>query len=157
MSKLRTLLVIAGLLALSSGTVSAQAMKVTCKDGTKSAGGQGACSSHGGVSEALKVVCVDGTKSAGGQGACSSHGGIAAKAAVKADAKNAKTALKADAKTANMALKADAKAAKATQKSADQDAKGATARCKDDTYSHAKTPQGMCSAHGGVAKLLTGR
>lgn len=157
MSKLRVLLVIAGFLTLSSGTVSAQAMKVTCKDGTKSAGGQGSCSSHGGVLEALKVTCADGSKSAGGQGACSSHGGIATKAEVKADAKVAKTAQKADAKTANMALKGDAKAAKATQKSVDQDAKGATARCKDGTYSHAKAAQGMCSGHGGVAKLLTGK
>jgi hypothetical protein len=64
-------------------------------------------------------------------------------------------ALKADAKTANMALKTDAKAAKATSKSADQDAKGATASCKDGTYSHARSQQGMCSGHGGVAKLLT--
>jgi hypothetical protein len=47
MSILRMLLVAGGLLALSGGSLSAQAMKVTCKDGTKSAGGQGACSSHG--------------------------------------------------------------------------------------------------------------
>jgi hypothetical protein len=159
MSKLRVLLMIAGLLLLSSGTISAQAVKVTCKDGTKSAGGQGACSSHGGVSGALKVTCTDGTMSAGGQGACSSHGGIATKAAAKADAKmakaDAKMALKADAKSADMALKADSKAAKVATKSADQDAKGATAMCKDNTYSHAKSAQGMCSGHGGVAKLLT--
>jgi len=51
MSMFRMLLLAGGLLALSSGSLSAQAMKVTCKDGTKSAGGQGACSSHGGIAD----------------------------------------------------------------------------------------------------------
>ena len=148
MSKVRALLVVAGLLALSSSTLSAQAMKVTCKDGTKSAGGQGACSSHGGVAAALSVTCVDGTKSAGGQGACSSHGGI--KATMKADAKVAKTAAKANVKMAKTEAKTEAKAE-------ERDAKGATALCKDNTYSHAKSTQGMCSAHGGVAKVLKGK
>jgi hypothetical protein len=31
---------------------------------------------------------------------------------------------------------------------------GATAQCRDGTYSHAKTHQGACSHHGGVAKWL---
>ena len=31
---------------------------------------------------------------------------------------------------------------------------GATAMCKDNTYSMAKTAQGRCSGHGGVAKTL---
>ena len=146
MSMFRMLLVAGGVLALSSGSLSAQAMKVTCKDGTKSAGGQGACSSHGGIGDARSVSCKDGTKSAGGQGACSSHGGVASKMALKADAKMAK----ADAKMA----KADAKAA---DKAEDHDAKGATALCNDKTYSHAKSAQGMCSGHGGVAKTLTGK
>lgn len=159
MSMFRMLLVAGGLLALSSGSLSAQAMTVTCKDGTKSAGGQGACSSHGGIADALSVACKDGTKSAGGQGACSSHGGIASKTDVKADAKMAKTDAKAAAKDARSdaksALKADAKAA--GDKAEDHDAKGATAICKDKTYSHAKSAQGMCSGHGGVAKTLSGK
>lgn len=33
-------------------------------------------------------------------------------------------------------------------------AAGATAQCKDGTYSHSKTHQGACSHHGGVAKWL---
>ena len=157
MSMLRMLLVAGGLLALSSGSLSAQAMKVTCKDGTKSAGGQGACSSHGGIADALSVSCKDGTKSAGGQGACSSHGGIATKTALKADAKIAATDAKAATKDAKTALKADAKMAKAAGKAEEHDAKGATAICKDKTYSHAKSAQGMCSGHGGVAKMLSGK
>ena len=157
MSMLRMLLVAGGLLALSSGSLSAQAMKVTCKDGTKSAGGQGACSSHGGIADALSVTCKDGTKSAGGQGACSSHGGIATKAALKSDAKIAATDAKAATKDAKTALKADAKMAKAADKAEEHEAKGATAICKDKTYSHARSAQGMCSGHGGVAKMLSGK
>jgi Protein of unknown function (DUF3761). len=157
MSMLRMLLVAGGLLALSSGSLSAQAMKVTCKDGTKSAGGQGACSSHGGIADALSVTCKDGTKSAGGQGACSSHGGIATKTALKADAKIAATDAKAATKDAKTALKADAKMAKAADKAEEHEAKGATAICKDKTYSHARSAQGMCSGHGGVAKMLSGK
>ena len=157
MSMFRMLLVAGGLLALSSGSLSAQAMKVTCKDGTKSAGGQGACSSHGGIADALSVTCKDGTKSAGGQGACSSHGGIATKAALKSDAKIAATDAKAATKDAKTALKADAKMAKAADKAEEHEAKGATAICKDKTYSHAKSAQGMCSGHGGVSKMLGGK
>jgi hypothetical protein len=31
---------------------------------------------------------------------------------------------------------------------------GATAMCKDNTYSMAKTAQGRCSGHGGVARTM---
>lgn len=34
---------------------------------------------------------------------------------------------------------------------------GATAKCKDGTYSTAKSTQGRCSAHGGVASLVTSK
>jgi hypothetical protein len=35
------------------------------------------------------------------------------------------------------------------------DPTGATAKCKDGTYSHAKSHSGACSKHGGVADWLT--
>lgn len=72
---------------------------VSCKDGTQSRGGAGACSRHGGVADAAPngpsgpassapaqegagetagVMCKDGTRSAkSGPGACSDHGGLA--------------------------------------------------------------------------------
>jgi hypothetical protein len=35
--------------------------------------------------------------------------------------------------------------------------KGATAKCKDGTYSTSTSKQGMCSSHGGVAQLIAAR
>jgi hypothetical protein len=120
----------------------------------------------------MKVTCKDGTLSKGGQGACSSHGGIATKSTVKSESKAAASTAKADANVMKSAAKADAKMAKSEAKSAakdmkadtktaakdakaeEKDAKGATAQCKDNTYSHAKNRQGMCSGHGGVAKMM---
>ena len=77
------------------------------------------------------VTCADGTKStATGKGACSSHGGVAKQAAAAA-----KVAEKKETRTA----------AKLENR-----ARGAIAKCKDGTYSHAKSLQGACSSHGGV-------
>jgi len=137
------LLAIGAMLVLSASTLSAQAMKVTCKDGSKSAGGQGACSSHGGI-----AVAKTASKTAKADAK-------AMKADVKADVKAAKTEAKTDAK----AMKADAKSMKAAPAAEvdNGDAKGAIAQCKDKTYSHAKSRQGVCSAHGGVAKFLDGK
>ncbi|MEO8560605.1 MAG: DUF3761 domain-containing protein [bacterium] len=136
MITLRSLLALGAMLLLSAGTVSAQAMKVTCKDGSKSAGGQGSCSSHGGI-----AVTKTATKAA------------------KADAKMMKSEVKADVKAAKVVAKTDAKTVKAAAKMEidDKDPKGAVAMCKDKTYSHAKSRQGVCSAHGGVSKFMDGK
>jgi hypothetical protein len=42
----------------------------------------------------------------------------------------------------------------AAPKGSNADATGATARCKDGAYSHAKGHSGACAHHGGVAQWL---
>jgi len=113
------------------------------------------------------AVCKDGTTSLlTASVVCGGHGGIdsvataaakkAAKAA-KADAKAAKAKLSQNsqkaAAAAAVAKKADAKAVKAEEKAA-RDSVGATAQCKDGTYSHAVSGQDACARHGGVARAI---
>lgn len=122
MTTTRSILAIGAMLLLSAGTLSAQVMKVTCKDGTRSVGGQGACSSHGGIAVAKTATKI-----------------------AKADAKALKSEAKADAKATKTAARMELE---------DKNPKGAIAMCKDKTYSHAKSRQGVCSAHGGVARFM---
>jgi hypothetical protein len=144
----------------------AGAQATTCKDGTTSAAaGRGACSGHGGVAPTRKhaavraakadvraaksaaatadaqVKCTDGSTSAGGRGACSAHGGID-----RGATKVTRAAAKADVKAA----KAEVKVAKAD----DRNPAGAIAKCKDGLYSHARSRQGACGHHGGVATWM---
>jgi hypothetical protein len=117
-----------------STTAPASTTMPMCKDGTTSTvAGKGACSHHGGVKKAA----------AGGAMA-------AAPAAATADTAAASGAATAPAAKSTTAMKsAPSMAASAT------DPTGATAKCKDGTYSHAKTHSGACSKHGGVADWLT--
>lgn len=151
-----------------------------------------------------QVTCADGTMSAGGRGACSSHGGInkgateAAKTAVKEEAKAEEKAIKADAKAAKAEAKAStttvtctdgtpsaggrgacsghggiAKSNRAQEKAEKAEAKaqsakakvgngsrednnpaGAIAKCKDGMYSHSAHRTGTCGHHGGVATWM---
>ncbi|MFI4890284.1 MAG: DUF3761 domain-containing protein [Steroidobacterales bacterium] len=79
------------------------------------------------------TTCKDGTTStAKGRGACSGHGGVQKAAAAPA---------KAAAAPAPAAATGAAPA-------------GATAKCKDGTYSMAKHHQGACSKHGGVGEWM---
>jgi len=70
------------------------------------------------------VTCKDGTTSTAGQGACSHHGGVKS--------------------THSTSSSSSTKHNNATNP------KGATAKCKDGTYSHSKNQSGACSKHGGV-------
>src|SRR5690348_18386934 len=103
----RILFTVGGLLLLSAGSLAAQEMKVTCKDGTLSKGGQGACSSHGGI--ATKSTVKSESK--------------ATASTAKADANAMKSAAKADAKMAKSEAKSAAKDMKADAKTAAKDAK----------------------------------
>ena len=98
-------------------------------------------------------TCKDGTTSAAtGRGACSGHGGVqkAAKSAAAAAPASTETASPAAAPASKAAP-----AAKSTATAGNTDPTGATAKCKDGTYSKSKHRKGSCSHHGGVAEFLT--
>jgi len=100
----------------------------TCKDGTTStATGRGACSGHGGVQKAGKAAAAPATTEPASPAAASAP----------ASAPKAAPAAKSAATTGNT------------------DPTGATAKCKDGTYSKSKHHEGSCSHHGGVAEFLT--
>lgn len=78
-------------------------------------------------STAAPTTCKDGTTSTvTGRGACSKHGGVQKGAAAAAPAAAASGAAP----------------------------EGATAKCKDGSYSTAKNHKGACSKHGGVSDWL---
>ena len=65
MNSLRIRIVLASMLVLSATTLSAQAGKVSCKDGTKPKGGHFSCWGHGGiVTGALKSAAKSDAKTA---------------------------------------------------------------------------------------------
>ena len=132
---------------------------VTCHDGTTAKAGRGACSHHGGLAAGTPapetgetpatggtVACKDGTASKPGRGACSHHGGVREAAA---------TPPAAAPQSPRATVPTNAGAPKSgEEKDVAASPTGATARCKDGTYSHARHHQGACSHHGGVAEWM---
>jgi hypothetical protein len=103
-------------------------------------------------------MCKDGTTStATGRGACSGHGGVqkAGKSAAASAPASTESASPAAAPAAPAAAPKAAPAAKSTATTGNTDPTGATAKCKDGTYSKSKHHEGSCSHHGGVAEFLT--
>jgi len=105
----------------------AQTATVTCKDGSSSKAGQGACSHHGGVNK--------GASAAGGAAA------------------NTSTPV-AGAKTASTAAAPTAGSSAMTSTTAGANSGAPSAKCKDGTMSYSKTHSGSCSHHGGVAQFF---
>jgi hypothetical protein len=119
---------------------------VTCADGTTSKPGRGACSRHGGVAqESATVHCQDGTTSKAGPGACSHHGGVAGTETPAARMPDSPRATVPTSAGGPNSPRGDEAASSPT---------GATAKCKDGTYSHAAERRGACSNHGGVAEWM---
>jgi hypothetical protein len=111
-----------------------------CKDGTTStATGRGACSGHGGVQK--------GGKSAAAAAPAATESASPAAAPAPASSAAASKAAPAASKSAP--------AAKSAATAGNTDPTGATAKCKDGTYSKSKHHKGSCSHHGGVAEFLT--
>jgi len=129
------------LLALSLPAWAADsAAATTCKDGTTStATGRGACSGHGGVQKASTSTA-----------AAPAAGAAPAAAAKPAPA----AATPAAAAPAESKASTPSKSAPTTT-AGNADPTGATAKCKDGTYSKSQHRSGTCSSHGGVAEWLT--
>jgi Protein of unknown function (DUF3761) len=92
------------------------------------------------------VTCDDGsTSTAKGRGACSGHGGVKKDAAAPAAAA---------APVAPAAAAAPAAKAAPAATASSSNAQGATAKCKDGSFSHSASHKGACSRHGGVGEWL---
>ncbi len=126
---------------------------VTCADGTTSPhGGKGACSKHGGIKKEAAAAKTE----AAAPAAAAAEAAKPAAAAAPAAATAAPAAPAKPATTTKPAAAATAASASTPEHSVNNDPSGATAKCKDGTYSHSTTHSGTCSKHGGVAEWLDG-
>jgi Protein of unknown function (DUF3761) len=99
------------------------------------------------------TMCKDGTTSAAkGKGACSGHGGV--QKATTAGSPGTTGAMSPSAPAATSPGKSTPPASTSAAPGGTAPA-GATAKCKDETYSTSKSHSGACSKHGGVADWLT--
>jgi hypothetical protein len=123
-----------------------------------------------------QVTCKDGSRSKSGRGACSHHGGVASAQAQQQPQKSAKNNAKVDngdTATTGPAKSGDSggilgtlfgkrggsaqgRGSTATPRSSTREGKSGTptARCKDGTSSYSAHHSGTCSGHGGVAEWL---
>ena len=145
--KMRHLVSLTAPMLMLAWTLASQAADsaapTTCKDGTTStATGRGACSGHGGVQKAVSSTAPAATPP---------PASVAPPAASSPPATVAKPAA-----TTSKSTAASGAAASSTTTSGNTDPTGATAKCKDGTYSKSQHKSGTCSKHGGVAEWLNG-
>jgi len=117
---------------------------VTCGDGTSSKAGRGACARHGGVKPAGAMPAPS---------AAPAMRPAPASASAPARTMPAPAAARTAAVPAAPAPRPTTPTTSATHAS-NTDPTGATALCKDGTYSHAANHRGACARHQGVAKWL---
>lgn len=143
-----SLILIASSLAVQTAGAQAPAAAPTiCKDGsTSTATGRGACSGHGGVQKAAA-----GSSSSSGAATASTPSSSPAASAPPASG----AAMKAAA-PATPAASGTSSSSSSKSTTGNTDPTGATAKCKDGTYSKAKTHSGACSKHGGVDQWMDG-
>jgi hypothetical protein len=129
-------LLVSSFVAQNAGAQAAAPAPTTCKDGsTSTATGRGACSGHGGVQ-----------KSSGGTASSSS---APAATPPPSSVPSSGSASKSAAPTTTAS-------STTASKTANTDPTGATAKCKDGTYSKSQHHSGTCSKHGGVDQWLDG-
>lgn len=166
---LRRILAVLAVAPVFAVTASAQTATTVCKDGTTTATtGRGACTGHGGVDKnaAKKAAAAAKAerkaerkaeqKAASKAPAAPAAAPVAVApkpAAASAVARTRPTPTPAAARAAAPATRPAATTATTTRAS-NTDPTGATAQCKDGTYSHAASHRGACARHQGVAKWL---
>src|ERR1700674_2407763 len=137
------------ILALAVPSFAADPAPTTWKDGTTTTStGKGTCSGHGGVQKATKAKPATAWTAAPASSAAPAPAAstvAAAPAATAAPAAPAATPAKASTATKSAP----------TASAGNTDPTGATAKCKDGTYSKSAHRSGTCSSHGGVAEWLT--
>ena len=111
------------------------------------------------------VTCKDGSTSKGGRGACRGHGGIAKAGETPSAPPPPPRASRtpppvpptgAMPSTTSRATPPAQVATTTHGKAASTDPTGAIARCKDGVYWHSAHHQGACSRHGGVESWMDG-
>ncbi len=131
-----------------------------CKDGSTSAkSGRGACSGHGGVDKGSATSTpanAGGTASGGLKNETPEPTGTAAKSSVAT--KSASVAPTNAGGTAPTPVTAGTSAptGNGSSPAGNTSSTGATAKCKDGTFSKSQHHSGTCSNHGGVAEWLDG-
>jgi hypothetical protein len=125
-------------------TPAASGATTTCSDGTTTTStGKGTCSGHGGIQKATKAASAK-TANAAAPAATPASPAAGAPASTAASAAPAASAAKSSTATKS-----------APTATSNTDPTGATAKCKDGTYSKSTHRSGTCSSHGGVAEWLT--
>jgi Protein of unknown function (DUF3761) len=135
------------------------AADVACKDGTTSKGGQGACSGHGGIDKKATKKANKEEKKSDKKGKkeeqkAEKKAGEKPDKSASAAPRERSTSPRAQGRTPSPSRPSVREEGARSGNPQNADAAGAIARCKDGTYSHAKSHSGACSRHGGVAEWL---